>query len=195
MLAKTFSIESRELWHQLRQAYLQEELLRPVFVWGMGLSTVLLLVSLMMRDDRLKTLSLVWLGAAGLAVIPYLRVREAAEAMAGPKASPPAKVKRLRHESRWVFLTVGGLALGTALWGARTRFGGVLTIASLLGGAGATATGLWLEANDTGAMHFSPRKVAGVPAAGVEAPPRRAAPHERSGQGLESEGRAREEGA
>gem|GEM_PF-2448824 len=170
LLAKTFSIESKELWFQLRQVYVHEELLRPVFVWGVGLGTVLLLAALMFRDERLKMAALILTGAAGLAVIPYLQIREEAARKPHPRAEPPAKVTRLRQESRWVFLSLGGLALGTAIWGARSKYGGPLTIATLIGGVGATATGLWLAAHDAGAMHFSPRKAA--PTRTVEAPPR-----------------------
>ena len=160
LLAKTFSIESRELWFQLRQAYFQEELLRPVFVWGVGLGTVLLVAALLARDERLKMASLIVLGAAGLAVIPYLKVRAEVARGPHPRAEPAAKVARLREESRWVFLTLGGLALGTAVWGARTRYGAALTTATLVAGLGATATGVWLAAHEAGAMHFSPRKAA-----------------------------------
>ncbi|MFN0128041.1 MAG: hypothetical protein ACKV19_15285 [Verrucomicrobiales bacterium] len=173
LLAKTFSIESKELWFQLRQGYMQEELFRPVFVWGMGLATLLLLVSMMLRDDRMKILAMVLMGAAGLAVLPYERVRAAAAEGEHPRSAPSSKAQRLRQESRWVFLTVGGLALGTAVWGARTRFGGALTVVSLVGGLGATATGIWLAAHDAGAMHFSPRHADTRPAPATEAPPRR----------------------
>lgn len=173
LLAKTFSIESKELWFQLRQGYLQEELFRPVFVWGMGLATLLLVVSMVLRDDRLKILSLVLMGAAGLAVIPYLGLRAEVAEGATPRSAPSPKGQRLRQESRWVFLSVGCLALGTAVWGARTRFGGVLTVISLVGGLGATATGIWLAAHDAGAMHFSPRNADSRPAPATEAPPRR----------------------
>lgn len=172
LLAKTFSIESRELWFQLRQAYLQEELLRPVFVWVVGLGTVLLVAALLVRDERLKMASLILLGAAGWAVIPYLGVRAEVARGAHPRAEPPAKATRLRQESRWVFLTLGGLALGTAVWGARTRYGAALTTATLVAGLGATATGLWLAAHDAGAMHFTPRKAAPPSRGATEAPPR-----------------------
>jgi hypothetical protein len=157
VLAKTFSIESRELWFQLRQSYLQEELLRPVFVWGVGLSTLLLLTALLLRDDRMKLTALVVLGAAGFAVLPYSKMRDEATRGPHPRVEPAGKVSRLRDQSRWVFLTLGGLAWGTAIWGGRTRFGGALTTATLIAGAGATATGLWLAAHDAGAMHFTPR--------------------------------------
>ena len=52
LLAKTFSIESTELWFQLRQVYMHEELLRPVFVWGVGLGTLLLLIALVLMQVR-----------------------------------------------------------------------------------------------------------------------------------------------
>ena len=172
LLAKTFSIESQELWFQLRQAYLQEELLRPIFVWGVGLGTLLLLVALIWRDERIKMASLILLGAAGLAVIPYMQLRDGVGRKPHPGDDPAPKVSRLRQESRWVFLTLGGLALGTAIWGARTKYGGPLTIATLACGLGATATGLWLAAHDAGAMHFSPRKVTAPLRPATEAPPR-----------------------
>lgn len=172
LLAKTFSIETQELWFQLRQVYLQEELLRPVFVWGTGLGTLLLLVALLWRDDRMKLTGLLVLAAAGLSVIPYLGLRDQTSRASHPGDEPAPKVTRLRQDSRWVFLTLGGLALGTAIWGARTRYGGVLTIATLVAGIGATATGLWLAAHDAGAMHFSPRKASPAPRATTVAPPR-----------------------
>jgi hypothetical protein len=172
LLAKTFSIESRELWFQLQQTYFQEELLRPVFVWGVGLGTLLLLVALLFRDDRMKMVSLILLGAAGLAVIPYLQIREKVARTPHPRAEPSGKVTRLREEAHWVFVSMAGLALGTAIWGARTRYGGALTIATLIAGAGATGTGLWLAAHDAGAMHFSPRKAAPAARPSAEAPPR-----------------------
>jgi hypothetical protein len=172
LMAKTFSIESRELWFQLRQAYLQEELLRPIFVWGVGLGTLLLLVALIWRDERMKMVALILLGATGLAVIPYLQMRDGVARKPHPGDDPSPKVARLRQDSRWVFLTLGGLALGTAIWGARTKYGGTLTIVTLACGVSATATGLWLAAHDAGAMHFTPRKAAPVPRATTEAPPR-----------------------
>lgn len=172
LLAKTFSIESKELWFQLRQVYLQEELLRPVFVWGIGLGTLLLAVALLWRDEKIKLTALLMLAAAGLTIIPYLGLRDRVTRTSHPGGEPAAKVTRLREDSRWVFLTLGGLALGTAIWGARTRYGGVLTIATLVAGIGATATGLWLAAHDAGAMHFSPRKAAPAPRATTAAPPR-----------------------
>ena len=112
VFAKTFSIESRELWFQLRQVYLQEELLRPVFVWGVGIGTLLLLLALLLRDERLKLTSLILLAAAGLAVIPYLDLRGKVARQAHPGVEPSAKVSRLRQESRWVFVTLGGLGVG-----------------------------------------------------------------------------------
>ena len=157
LLAKTFSIESRELLFQLRQPYFQEDLLRPVFVWGTGVGAVLLLTALLMRDDRLKMTAFIFLAAAGLSVIPYLNIRAKAVKEPHPGPEPSARVARLREDSRWVFLTLGSLALGTAIWGARTRFGGALTIATLLSGFIATGTGAWLEAHDSGAMHFTGR--------------------------------------
>ena len=170
LLAKTFSIESRELWFQLRQVYVHEELLRPVFVWGVGLGTLLLLISLLFKDERMKRTALILTGAAGLAVLPYLQIREQTAGKPHPRAEPSAKVTRLRQESRWVFLGLAGLALGTAIWGGRSKYGGVLTIATAVAGLGATTTGLWLEAHDAGAMHFSPRKV--MPLRSMEVPPR-----------------------
>jgi len=115
LLAKTFSIESRELWFQLRQPYFQEDLLRPVFVWGTGLGALCLLAALLLRDDRMKLTSLIVLAAAGLSVIPYLNLRAEVARSAHPGQEPSAKVARLRQESRWVFLTLGSLALGTAI--------------------------------------------------------------------------------
>ena len=158
LLAKTFSIESTELWFQLRQVYMHEELLRPVFVWGVGLGTLLLLIALVLKDERLKRTALVIAGAAGLAVIPYLQMRAESSQKPHPGAEYSAKVSRLRQESRWVFLGLGALSLGTAIWGARTRYAGPLTIATVIAGLGATSTGLWLAAHDAGAMNFSPRK-------------------------------------
>ena len=172
LTGKTFSIEARELWFQLRQAPLQEELLRPVFVWGVGLGTLLLLVALLVRDSGLKRSALVLMGAAGLAVIPYLQLRTEVARRLPPRADLSAKVTRLRVESRWVFLTLGGLALGTAVFGARTRYGGALTAATVVAGLGATATGLWLAAHEAGTMHFSPRPLIPMPRNTMEAPPR-----------------------
>ena len=172
LLAKTFSIESRELWFQLRQVYLQEALLRPVFVWGVGLGTVLLVVALLWRDDRIKMTALLLLAAAGLSVLPYLGLRDDVSRTQHPAADLSGKTSRLRHQSRWVFVGLGGLALGTAIWGARTRFGGALTVATLVSGLGATATGLWLAAHDAGAMHASPRRAAPAPPGSIEAPAR-----------------------
>jgi len=169
---KTFSIEARELWFQLRQVALQEELLRPVFVWGVGLGTLLLLAALLARDSGLKRSALILLGAAGLAVIPYLRLRAEVARSLPPRAELSAKMTGLRNDSRWVFLALGGLALGTVVFGTRTRFSGALTAATLIAGVGATATGLWLAAHEAGAMHFSPRKLI-LPTRGpMEAPPR-----------------------
>ena len=111
LLAKTFSIESTELWFQLRQVYMHEELLRPVFVWGVGLGTLLLLIALVLKDERLKRTALVVAGAAGLAVIPYLQMRAESSQKPHPGAEYSAKVTRLRQESRWVFL---GLGAGTS---------------------------------------------------------------------------------
>lgn len=172
LLAKTFSIETKELWFQLRQVYLQEELIRPIFVWGVGLGTLLLVVALLWRDERMKLTALLVLAATGLAVIPYLGLRDEVTRTSHPGSGPASKASRLRQESRWVFLTLGGLALGTAIWGARTRYGGALTIATVVTGVGATATGLWLAAHDAGAMHFSPRKATPEPRATTVAPPR-----------------------
>jgi hypothetical protein len=158
LLAKTFSIESQELAHQLKQGYFLEHLLRPVFVWGVGIGTLLFLLAWLTRDGRLRIFSLILLLTSSLAVIPYLKLRKEAAEGAPTRAAPSAKVSRLRHETRWVFLTLAGLAAGTWLWGRRERIGPVLATATLIGGIGATGVGMWLEAYDAGAMHFTTPK-------------------------------------
>jgi hypothetical protein len=158
LLAKTFSIESQELVHQLKQSYFLELLLRPVFIWGVGIGTLLLLLGCLVRDGRLRIFALVLLLASSLAIIPYLKLRKQAADGAPTRAIPSAKISRLRHETRWVFLTLAGLAAGTWIWGRRERIGPVLATATIVGGIAATGVGMWLEAYDAGAMHFTSPK-------------------------------------
>lgn len=156
-LAKSFSVETRELMYQLRQDYFLEEILRPVFVWGCGLGTVLLVLSLFWKDARLKTAALVALTVAGLLVVPYLDVRREAAQGANPQGEPSGRLTALRMDTRWVYFTLSGLAVATLIWGARSRLGPALNVGVAVGGLAATMTGLWLEAYEKGAMHYTRR--------------------------------------
>lgn len=156
-LAKTFSVETRELMYQLRQNYFLEEVLRPVFIWGCGLGTVLLVLALFWKDARVKTAALVALAVAGLLVVPYLDVRREAAEGATPQGVPSPRLTALRKETRWVYFTLSGLAVATLIWGARARLGPALNASVMVGGVAATLTGLWLEAYEHGAMHFTRR--------------------------------------
>ncbi len=175
LLAKTFSVESRELWFQLRQDYFLEEVLRPVFIWGCGLGTILFVLALFWKDSRLKTTALVALAATGLLVVPYLDMRREATQKTNPQGDPSPRLTTMRMETRWVFFTLSGLAVATLVWGARARLGPALTGAAAVGGVAATLTGLWLEAYESGAMHYtrrSPAPSAGAtPLAGRDTPP------------------------
>ena len=171
LLAKTFSIESRELVYQLKQSYCLEDLLRPVFVWGVGIGTLLLITGLMAKDARLRVFALVLMLASSLAVIPYLQLRQKAADPGHGRAVLSAKITRLRQETRWVYLTLAGLAAGSWLWGRKDRIGPLLTAATLLGGVAGTGVGMWLEAYDAGAMHFTPSSPKSTPRAGTPTPP------------------------
>ena len=167
MLPKSFTIESRELWFQLKQDYLLEALLRPIFVWGVGAGTLLLLLALATKDTRLKMTALIMLMASGLAIIPYSslraeagRERPIAQLSRAPSADFSANASRLRRETRWVFLGLAALAGAAAVWRARPRLGSVFTAASAVGGVVALATGIWLEAYEARAMHYSPHRKA-----------------------------------
>jgi hypothetical protein len=92
------------------------------------------------------------LAAAAFAVFPYLKTREQAAAHAADRAAPAAAVTKHRQKTRWVFVTLGGLAVATIVFGNRGRFGTILTVATLAGGLAATGVGLWLDAQDAGAL-------------------------------------------
>jgi hypothetical protein len=153
LLAKTFSIESRELIYQLKQSPFLEELLRPVFVWGVGIGTLLLITALVAKDARLRVVALVLVLASSLVVIPYLKLRQKVDDPSHGRGAPRAKFTDLRKETRWVYLTLAGLAGGGLLWGRRAKIGPLLIAATVTGGVAGTGVGMWLEAYDAGAMH------------------------------------------
>jgi hypothetical protein len=155
LLAKTFSIETRELTYQLKQPYFLEDLLRPVFVWGVGIGTLLVITALLLKDVRLRAVALTVVLVSSLVVIPYLNLRRKADDPAHGRAAPSAKITRLRQDTQWVYLTLAGLAGGSVLWGRRNKIGPMLVATTLIGGVAGTSLGMWLEAYDAGAMHFT----------------------------------------
>ncbi len=163
LLAAKFTVEMKELWFQLKQPHYLEQLLRPVFVWGVGLAAILWIAAFFMKDAKLRLVTLVALAATCLMVLPYAGVRKQAVAKAAGRTVPKASVQKLREETRWAYFAVAGLAVGTLIWGAKGRMGQVITISSLVGGVAVTMLGIWLDAHDAGAMHSAPKSRAAPP--------------------------------
>ena len=149
-LAITVLREAGRLFDRLGEPPLAELVLRPVFVWGIGLSTLLLIAAQSWKDTRMKVVALTLLTAAALTIIPYLKLRRQTAADGLARAVPSAQVTRLREESRWMFLSLAGLGAATIFFGNKGRIGALLTFATITGGLALALFSLWLEARDAG---------------------------------------------
>jgi hypothetical protein len=143
--------EASHLLDLLGEPHFAERVLRPVFVWGIGLSTVWLIAAQSWKDARMKVVALILLAAAAFTIIPYLKLRRQSAATDElSRAVPSGQVTRLREESRWMFLTLAGLAATTVFLGNKGRIGTLLTFATISAGVALTGFSLWLEARDAG---------------------------------------------
>ncbi|MGI8604975.1 MAG: hypothetical protein ACR2OZ_18545 [Verrucomicrobiales bacterium] len=153
LVAARFTTELKELFYQVKQPYFAEQLLQPVFVWGIGLGVLLLVIAHFWKEARLKVVALILLGAAGFAIFPYLKTRQRAIAHAAGRATPSRNVTELRVQTKWVFVGIGSFALATLILGNKPRLGPILTFSTMIGGLATTAFAIWLDAKDAGVMH------------------------------------------
>ena len=62
-----------------------------------------------------------------------------------------------------MFITLGGLAVGTIFFGNKGRLGTLLTFATIGGGIALTGFALWLEAQDAGPPDSRVGRATGLP--------------------------------
>lgn len=116
--------------------------------WAILLATLFYaLCQFLIKDSKAIAASLILLALSGLLVWPVQHYRERAKPIAASSATAVKDQSFRRHEMRWVFYGLSGLAAAAIFLGRPERgaTGKLVIFLTLAGGFAACSTGLWLQ--------------------------------------------------
>ncbi|MFV1994203.1 MAG: hypothetical protein ACC661_02105 [Verrucomicrobiales bacterium] len=137
-------------------------LLEPAFIYGIGIALVVFVAGFLLRDGKAQMLGLVMLIVSSLMIVPYLAFRaEAAERIESVyKLDNPATLKAFKaqskryQDSKWAYVTLGGVAGAVLLVGAGTnRVGFTLAVVTVIAGTGVVLFSLSMHLKEAQIHH------------------------------------------